>query len=106
MPWRSPSRLRSEPSAAARQAPLAGGRLLTVMMLRGYYRPVAVARPEGGPAVRMAATLDLPPFRLCPIVLFSNWRDQEVPRSRAVAEVPIPLQTDWFASSYRVVPSP
>ena len=54
----------------------------------------------------MAATLDLPPFRLCPIVLFSNWRDQEVPRSRAVAEVPIPLQTDWFASSYRVVPSP
>ena len=39
MPWRSPSRLRSEPGAAARQAPFAGGRLLTVMMLRGYYRP-------------------------------------------------------------------
>ena len=44
MPWRSPSRLRSEPSAAARQAPLAGGRLLTVMMLRGYYRPLAVSQ--------------------------------------------------------------
>ena len=41
MPWRSPSRLRSEPSAAARQAPYGGGRLLTVMMLRGYYRPEA-----------------------------------------------------------------
>lgn len=39
----------------------------------------------------MAATLDLPPFRLCPIVLLSNWRHQEVPRSGAVAEVPIPL---------------
>jgi len=44
MPWRSPSRLRSEPSAAARQAPIAGGRLLTVVMLRGYYRPDAVSR--------------------------------------------------------------
>ena len=42
MPWRSPSRLRSEPGAAARQAPFAGGRLLTVMMPRGYYRPEAV----------------------------------------------------------------
>ena len=42
MPWRSLSRLRSEPGAAARQAPFAGGRLLTVMMLRGYYRPRAV----------------------------------------------------------------
>ena len=42
MPWRSPSRLRSEPGAAARQAPFAAGRLLTVMMLRGYYRPGAV----------------------------------------------------------------
>ena len=42
MPWRSPSRLRSEPGAAARQAPFAGGRLLTVMMPRGYYRPQAV----------------------------------------------------------------
>jgi len=53
MPWRSPSRLRSEPSAAARQAPYGGGRLLTVMMLRGYYRPQAVSyqpirkRPSG-----------------------------------------------------------
>ena len=43
MPWRSPSRLRSEPGAAARQAPFAGGRLLTVMMPRGYYRP----QPDG-----------------------------------------------------------
>ena len=47
MPWRSPSRLRSEPGAAARQAPFAGGRLLTVMMLRGYYRPSpAVGHPS------------------------------------------------------------
>ena len=44
MPWRSPSRLRSEPGAAARQAPFAGGRLLTVMMPRGYYRPRAAGR--------------------------------------------------------------
>lgn len=46
MPWRSLSRLRSEPGPAARQAPFAGGRLLTVMMPRGcrYYRPVAVGR--------------------------------------------------------------
>ena len=44
MPWRSPSRLRSEPGAAARQAPFAGGRLLPVMMLRGYYRPEAAGR--------------------------------------------------------------
>src|SRR5690606_988864 len=44
MPWRSPSRLRSEPGVAARQAPFAGGRLLTVMMLRGYFRPSRVIR--------------------------------------------------------------
>lgn len=44
MPWKSPSRLRSEPSAAARQAPYGGGRLLTVMMLRGYYRPQAASQ--------------------------------------------------------------
>ena len=43
MPWRSPSRLRSELGAAARHASLAGGRLLTVMMPRGYYRPSADA---------------------------------------------------------------
>jgi integrase len=42
MPWRSPSRSRSEPGAAARQAPFAGGRLLTVMMPRGYYRPAGI----------------------------------------------------------------
>ena len=61
MPWRSPSRLRSEPGAAARQAPFAGGRLLTVMMLRGYYRPGAAghqalriaATPAGGYAIRL-----------------------------------------------------
>ena len=52
MPWRSPSRLRSEPSAAARQAPLAGGRLLTVMMLRGYYRPSDAVRTKGINAAR------------------------------------------------------
>ena len=46
MPWRSPSRLRSEPGAAARQAPFAGGRLLTVMMPRGYYRPQPVFQVE------------------------------------------------------------
>ena len=51
MPWKSPSRLRSEPSAAARQAPYGGGRLLTVMMLRGYYRPGAVT----GHPIRIAA---------------------------------------------------
>jgi len=43
-PWRSPSRSRSEPGTAARQAAFAGGRLLTVMMLRGYYRPGAARR--------------------------------------------------------------
>ncbi len=50
MPWRSPSRLRSEPGAAARQAPFAGGRLLTVMMLRGYYRP----QPADGDSLRIS----------------------------------------------------
>ena len=50
MPWRSPSRLRSEPGAAARQAPFAGGRLLTGMMLRGYYRPYAA----GHQSIRIA----------------------------------------------------
>ena len=59
MPWRSPSRSRSEPGAAARHAPFAGGRLLTVMMPRGYYRPVAAAQPPGRPAGRAAASLGL-----------------------------------------------
>ena len=50
MPWRSPRSLRSKPGAAARQAPFAGGRLLTVMMLRGYYRPEAAT----GHTIRIA----------------------------------------------------
>ena len=61
MPWRSPSRLRSEPGAAARQAPFAGGRLLTVMMLRGYYRPLCPApsyeQLRCGPRHRTSAAL-------------------------------------------------
>ena len=55
MPWRSPSRLRSEPGAAARQAPFAGGRLLTVMMPRGYYRPQPVHRSSGIAVVETTA---------------------------------------------------
>ena len=50
MPWRSPSSLRSKPGAAARQAPFAGGRLLTVMMPRGYYRP----QPADGDSLRIS----------------------------------------------------
>ena len=57
MPWRSPSRLRSEPGAAARQAPFAGGRLLTVMMLRGYYRPSAAPRSFYNAAIQMTSEL-------------------------------------------------
>ena len=57
MPWRSPSRLRSEPSAAARQAPYGGGRLLTVMMLRGYYRPTPAVAESLKPVVHAAAAL-------------------------------------------------
>ena len=65
MPWRSPSRLRSEPGAAARQAPFAGGRLLTVMMLRGYYRPTAAAWPLSIPTARTVASYgQLPLIRL------------------------------------------
>ena len=57
MPWRSPSRLRSEPGAAARQAPFAGGRLLTVMMPRGYYRPQPAGRHLSTTIIRAAVSL-------------------------------------------------
>lgn len=57
MPWRSLSRLRSEPGAAARQAPFAGGRLLTVMMLRGYYRPLAAGQPVATMVIEASAPL-------------------------------------------------
>lgn len=57
MPWRSPSRLRSEPGAAARQAPFAGGRLLTVMMPRGYYRPTAAVQPTETMVIRASGPL-------------------------------------------------
>lgn len=72
MPWRSLSRLRSEPGAAARQAPFAGGRLLTVMMLRGYYRPRPAVRPAGSVAARTTAPLGLLPVGQFPVLFVQS----------------------------------
>ena len=57
MPWRSPRSLRSKPGAAARQAPFAGGRLLTVMMPRGYYRPLPASPQPFAVVIRTTAVL-------------------------------------------------
>jgi len=96
MPWRSPSRLRSEPGAAARQAPFAGGRLLTVMMLRGYYRP----SPAVGDPVRISLVGLLWMTGLRRPTRTPRWLNPAIRRRSSVKSLG-PVKTDSSRSTLR-----